>query len=167
MKSSENESRSGPSTHPVPNDNEVVLLSFVPHTRDMNETELMDLHMAILNKIKEIKDKRGITQIQANSVLTCNNSSFAARPLLGVKTTRTTASNYTYSYSSPQCTVTSPYLSPSGTLSTENSTYSDSRPQDTVPSPYPSPSSIISNQVGNKRTSMNTSTRKKDQPEGF
>lgn len=118
LKSSENESRSGPSVHPVRSDNETVLLSFVPHTRDMNETELMELHIAILNKIKEIKDKRCYTQTQPHSLLSCKSSSFAALPISYSTMARTTAIN-PYSYTSPQVTETSPYPSPSTTISTQ------------------------------------------------
>lgn len=40
------------------NEKETMLLSFLPYIKDMNETEMMDLHMEILTSIRNIKQKR-------------------------------------------------------------------------------------------------------------
>lgn len=58
VKHSENAPRPDATTLLPRTDHEMLLLSFLPYTRDMSETELMDLQMAILKNIKEIKDRR-------------------------------------------------------------------------------------------------------------
>lgn len=45
-------------SHHPRSDQEMLLLSFLPYTRDMSETELMDLQMEILTTIKKIKQRR-------------------------------------------------------------------------------------------------------------
>ena len=67
---------------PSHNEHELMMLSFVPYIRDMNETELMDLHMNILMSIKSIKEKRssnsrfhGSTSLPSTSPTTSSCSS--------------------------------------------------------------------------------------------
>lgn len=50
------EKLSGPSSSQT--DQEMMLMSFLPYIRDMNEMELMDLNMTMLKAIKEIKQRR-------------------------------------------------------------------------------------------------------------
>lgn len=54
---------------PVRSDQEILLLSFLPYIRDMEETELMDFQMEVLKTILEIKQRRVSNQPQFHQQL--------------------------------------------------------------------------------------------------